>query len=148
MPALMFAMFAIASGYGFLLPILPVSMEKIMPGGDPLIISRHIGILAGLYPVALFLFAHLWGRLADASGRRWIIVTGLLGLALSFALFAIADTIFLLYLFRFLNGVFAAAVAADFTKLGQRFQKVADKRFAKSRTTGGIDFRVPCFCYG
>ncbi|MGO6829798.1 hypothetical protein ACC786_20110, partial [Rhizobium ruizarguesonis] len=24
---------------------------------------------------------------------------------------------------------------ADFTKLGQRFQKVADKRFAKSRTT-------------
>jgi hypothetical protein len=37
---------------------------------------------------------------------------------------------------------------ADFTKLGQRFQKVADKRFAKSRTTDAIDFRLPCFCYG
>jgi hypothetical protein len=40
------------------------------------------------------------------------------------------------------------APGADFTKLGQRFQKVADKRFAKSRTTDAIDFRLPCFCYG
>ncbi|TAV01630.1 hypothetical protein, partial [Rhizobium ruizarguesonis] len=37
---------------------------------------------------------------------------------------------------------------ADFTKLGQRFQKVADKRFAKSRTTDVIEFRLPCCCYG
>jgi MFS family permease len=120
MPALMFAMFAISSGYGFLLPILPVSMQQIMPGGDPLVISRHTGILAGLYPIALFFFAPLWGRLADRSGRKWIIVTGLLGLALSLALFAIANTIFLLYLLRFLNGVFAAAVTPTvFSIIGQ-----------------------------
>jgi CheY-like chemotaxis protein len=37
-------------------------------------------------------------------------------------------------------------LAADFTKLGQRFQQVADKRFAKSRTTEAIEFRLPCCC--
>jgi hypothetical protein len=36
---------------------------------------------------------------------------------------------------------------ADFTKLGQRFQQVADKRFAKSRTTDAIESRLPCCCY-
>ncbi len=39
-------------------------------------------------------------------------------------------------------------IFADFTKLGQQFQKVADKRFAKSRTTDAIEFRLPCCCYG
>jgi hypothetical protein len=39
-------------------------------------------------------------------------------------------------------------LAADFTKLGQRFHKVADKRFAKSWTTDAIEFRLPCCCYG
>ncbi|WP_435053121.1 tyrosine-type recombinase/integrase, partial [Mesorhizobium australicum] len=37
---------------------------------------------------------------------------------------------------------------ADFTKLGQRFQQVADKHFAKSWTTDAIEFRLPCCCYG
>jgi hypothetical protein len=37
---------------------------------------------------------------------------------------------------------------ADFTKLGQRFQQVADRHFAKSRTTDPIEFRLPCCCYG
>jgi hypothetical protein len=39
-------------------------------------------------------------------------------------------------------------LVADFTKLGQRFHKVADKRFAKSWTTDAIEFRLPCCCYG
>lgn len=38
-------------------------------------------------------------------------------------------------------------LAADFAKSGQRFQQVADKRFAKSRTTDAIESRLPCCCY-
>lgn len=37
---------------------------------------------------------------------------------------------------------------ADFDESGQRFQQVADKHFAKSRTAGSIEFRQPGCCYG
>ncbi|WP_220327194.1 hypothetical protein [Rhizobium wenxiniae] len=37
---------------------------------------------------------------------------------------------------------------ADFDESGQRFQQVADKHFAKSRTAGSIDFRQPGCCQG
>lgn len=40
------------------------------------------------------------------------------------------------------------ASGADFGKSGHSFQQVADKRFAKSRTTGAIEFRLPGCCYG
>lgn len=82
----MFATFAISASYGVLFPLFPASMGEIMPGSDAVIRSRHVGILAGLYPVAMVLGAPLWGRLADRKGPRLVIIIGLFGLALSLAL--------------------------------------------------------------
>lgn len=108
--ALMAAMFTIAVGYGVVLPILPFSIERLAGTGDAAAISRNTGLLTGTYALALFLFAPLWGRVSDRLGRRPLILFGLVGFALTLALFGLINRLPLLYLVRFLNGLFAAAV--------------------------------------
>jgi MFS family permease len=109
--SLLLAMFAIAIGYGFLLPILPLIVERSVAGSESDAVARHTGLLTGTYTLALFLFAPMWGRLADRRGRRSVILLGLIGFASTQALFALAESLPLLYLGRVLNGLFASAIA-------------------------------------
>lgn len=108
--SLLLAIFVIAVGYGFLLPILPLMIERIAVGSELATLSSHTGLLTGSYTLALFLFAPLWGRIADRRGRRPVIMLGLIGFASTLALFALANSLPLLYLVRILNGLFASAI--------------------------------------
>ncbi|WP_244111969.1 MFS transporter [Burkholderia diffusa] len=108
---LLLAMFAIAVGYGFLLPILPRLLERIAATADPATLSRHTGLLSGTYTLSLFLFAPLWGRIADRRGRRLAILVGLTGFATTLGLFATVNSLPFLYLERALGGLFASAIA-------------------------------------
>ena len=109
--ALMLAMFAVAVGYSVVLPILPFLVERLLDGADPAAASRHTGLLTGTYTLALFLFAPFWGRLSDRHGRRRVLFLGLGGFALTLTVFALADSLPLVYLGRLLSGLFASAVA-------------------------------------
>ena len=133
--ALLLAMFAIALGYGFLLPILPSMIARIAETSDPTILARHTGVLIGTYTLALFLFAPLWGGLSDRYGQRPAIVAGLVGFASTLLLFAMAGSLSSLYLGCFLNGVFAASIAAAayaFPKLAILAAGIAAVPFASS----------------
>lgn len=109
--ALLLAVFVVAVGYGFLLPVLPSVVKGMSDAADPNAISRHAGLVTATYTLALFLFAPLWGRFADRYGRHPAILLGLGGFAFSLAIFAGGNGLFLLYLGRFVEGGFAAAVA-------------------------------------
>lgn len=108
--ALMSAMFVVAVGYGIVLPVLPFLVERLARMGEPETLSWHTGLLTGTYALALFLFAPLWGRVSDRYSRPRILLLGLGGFASALTLFALVDSLPLLYLGRFLSGVFAAAV--------------------------------------
>jgi MFS family permease len=108
---LLLAMFAIAVGYGFLLPILPRLLERIAATTDPAALSRHTGLLTGTYTLSLFLFAPLWGRFADQRGRRLVILLGLTGFATTLALFATVNSLLFLYIERATAGLFASSIA-------------------------------------
>lgn len=108
---LLLAMFAIAVGYGFLLPILPRVLARIAVTADPATLSRHTGLLTGTYTLSLFLFAPLWGRFADRQGRRLTILLGLTGFATTLGLFAAVNSLPFLYLERALGGMFASSIA-------------------------------------
>jgi len=108
--SLLLAVFAITVGYGFLLPILPLMIERIATGSETTTLSSHTGFLTGTYTLALFLFAPLWGRLADRRGRRPVILLGLVGFGSTLALFSLADGLPLLYVGRVINGLFASAI--------------------------------------
>jgi DHA1 family multidrug resistance protein-like MFS transporter len=109
--ALLLAMFAITVGYGIVLPILPFLIERLAGTTDATTLSWHTGLLTGTYILAIFLFAPLWGKVSDRRGRRPVLLLGLTGFATTVALFALVESLPLLYLGRFLDGVFAAAIA-------------------------------------
>ncbi len=108
--AVLVAMFAITVGYGVALPILPFLIEQIAGRSTPQALSWHTGLLTGVYIIAIFVGAPVWGRMSDRCGRKPIILMGLLGFAATTGLFAVTASLPLLYLGRFLAGFFAAAI--------------------------------------
>jgi len=109
--ALLLAMFAVSVGYSVVLPILPFLIERLSGAADSVTLSRHTGLLTGTYVLAIFLFAPFWGKVSDLRARRPVILLGLIGFAITFTLFTLFESLPLLYLGRFLDGVFAAAIA-------------------------------------
>lgn len=104
---LMASVFTVSTGYGVVLPVLPFWLERL-PGSPS--IPWHTGLLSGVYMLALFMFAPLWGRASDRLGRRPVILLGLGGLVVTLVLFGLTRSLWLGYLARTLGGVFASAV--------------------------------------
>ena len=111
MAVLMLSVFTVSMGFGFVLPVLPYLIERLLgAGGDATQVSRATGLLAGLYMLSLFLFAPVWGRLSDRYGRRAILLVGLIGFSTTSMTFALIESLPAIYAERFLSGLFAAAV--------------------------------------
>ncbi|CAD5291325.1 Predicted MFS family arabinose efflux permease [Bosea sp. 62] len=108
--AVLVAMFAITVGYGVALPILPFLIEQVAGKTAPQALSWHTGLLTGAYIIAIFVGAPVWGRISDRCGRKPIILLGLVGFAATTGFFAVTESLPLLYLGRFLAGLFAAAI--------------------------------------
>ncbi|KXH80938.1 MFS transporter [Sporosarcina sp. HYO08] len=114
---LMSVQFFVYLGFGIVIPILP---EVILDHGYG---EVHVGGLITIYALASFFTAPLWGSLSDRTGRKKLILIGLLGFSSSFFLFALfLDYLPLLYLSRIVGGIFSGALytavtgfAADMT---------------------------------
>jgi DHA1 family tetracycline resistance protein-like MFS transporter len=82
-------------GFGIVLPLLPLFGEEyvdaLIPGGKA---NRAGGAILGLLMAAFsmmqFLFAPLWGRLSDRVGRRPVLLIGLVGSVVFYALLGYA----------------------------------------------------------
>jgi MFS family permease len=99
------ASFVVWAGFGGILPLLPLFLQSQAHASVPL-----IGAIAAAYYLGALLFSAPLGRLSDSIGRKPVIVSGV-------ALYAVATALFMstkhpgwFILFRFLEGVGAAAV--------------------------------------
>lgn len=108
-------------GFGIILPILPFYAQHM--GAS----ATHLGLLFAAYSLMQFLFSPLWGRYSDRVGRRPVLLIGLVGMALSFVLFGLAQALWMLYAARVLGGLLSSAVLptamayiADSTSTEQR----------------------------
>ncbi|OGT57300.1 MAG: MFS transporter [Gammaproteobacteria bacterium RIFCSPHIGHO2_12_FULL_63_22] len=108
---LLIAVFTVSVGFGIVLPLLPFLIEGLL-GADANVtqVSRHTGYLTAVYTLALFLFAPMWGRLSDRRGPRGVLLVGLLGFGATLLVFPFVENLALVYVERFLSGMFAAAV--------------------------------------
>src|SRR5437763_14162875 len=82
-------------GFGIVLPLLPVTGEEylrpIFPGTEGEVLrGAMIGLLLSSFSAMQFLFAPGWGRLSDRIGRRPVLLVGLVGSVLFYALFGYA----------------------------------------------------------
>lgn len=107
-------------GFGLILPLLPFWSERL--GASPV----GVGLVLTAYALAQFLFTPVLGTLSDRYGRRPIIFASLLIEALSLALCALAGSLPLLLVARFIGGLGASntgsaqAVVADVTPVEER----------------------------
>lgn len=85
---------------GFLLvtPLLPFYAKDL--GARPLVVT----LILSAFSLAQLLSAPFWGRFSDRYGRRPALLVGLGSSAVAFALFGLARSIWLLFLFRLLQG--------------------------------------------
>lgn len=118
--ALFFAVLLDLIGFGIILPLLPFFASDLGASGF------EVGLLVMVYSAIQLVMAPGWGRLSDRIGRRPILIIGLLGSAASYALFASADSLLVLYASRVVGGLggstvpVAQAYIADVTPPAKR----------------------------
>ncbi len=106
------AVFVVSAGYGALMPLLPAWLATLMAADSQATVSRHVGLLSGLYAAGVLIGAPLWGLMSDRWGRRRILVIGLVGYVSSLLPLLRPDLIGLagVYAMRGATGFFVAAV--------------------------------------
>ena len=96
-----------AIGIGIVFPIMPDLMNRV-GAGDTGQGALWGGLLMAAYAGALFLCGPIVGSISDAVGRRPILITALVMLALDYVIMAMADSFWLLLLGRTLAGLAGA----------------------------------------
>lgn len=74
-------------GFGIVLPLLPRYGTFFNAS------EGQLGLLMASFSAMQFLFAPLWGALSDRIGRRPVLLLGLMGSTLSYALFGVASSL-------------------------------------------------------
>lgn len=100
---LFFSLVVVMLGFGMVIPILPFYIDAFGASGSAL------GLLMATFATMQFIFAPLWGRLSDRTGRKPVLIIGLLGNALSMLLFGLSTSLWMLYVFRALSGILSSA---------------------------------------
>jgi len=95
---LMATVFVDMIGFLMVLPLLPFYAKRL--GATP----STIGALVSAFAFAQLAMSPLWGRLSDRYGRRPMILAGLLSSAAAYVIFGLADSIWLLFLSRLVQG--------------------------------------------
>lgn len=84
-------------GFGIVLPMLPriakTYVSHVIDPGDAKTTGAVIGLLMSSFSLMQFLFAPGWGRLSDRVGRRPVLLVGLFGSVLFYALFGFAASL-------------------------------------------------------
>ncbi|HEY0978385.1 MAG TPA: MFS transporter [Flavobacteriales bacterium] len=93
-------------GFGIFIPVVPIYARELQ-ASDAL-----VGDTGALFSLMMFIFTPVWGSLSDRFGRRPIILWALFISAVSYLMFAHANTLFLLIASRMLTGIGSGNITA------------------------------------
>src|SRR6185369_10814916 len=95
---LMITAFIDMAGVLMVVPLLPFYAKSMGAGGFV------VGALVASFAIAQIISAPMWGRFSDRYGRRPALLVGLGASAIAFVIFAYADSLWLLFLSRIVQG--------------------------------------------
>lgn len=93
-------------GFGIVIPVLPLYAEHF--GAT----AVQIGWLVGIFSLAQFFFAPVWGKVSDRVGRKPVLLLGLFGTVVGYVLMGLATSIMLLFVARLIDGISGANIGA------------------------------------
>ena len=94
-------------GFGMVIPILPIHPVTTGEG------ALALGLLIGSFSLMQFIFSPLLGRLSDKVGRRPVILLSIFFSAISFIIFALANSFPMLLLSRITAGMATESAVAQ-----------------------------------
>src|SRR5260370_10539795 len=94
------------AGFGIVLPLLPFWAERLGAG------AVGVGLILTLYALAQFIFTPVLGTLSDRYGRRPVILASLVIESLSLALSALAGSLGIFIVARFMSGLRASNIGS------------------------------------
>ena len=109
---LLITAFLFAMGISLVFPVLPFIVAKYVPQVSQQ--AAVIGLLGAAYAFISFFSAPVLGTLSDAYGRRPMLILSLLGSAIGYILFGIGGSLWVLFLGRIIDGLFAGGFGALF----------------------------------
>jgi multidrug resistance protein len=89
-------------GFSLILPFLPFYAKEM--GASPL----QISLILATFSFFQFFMSPIMGRLSDIYGRKPLLIFSQLATALSFLIFALADSVWMLALSRVIDGLFGS----------------------------------------
>jgi DHA1 family tetracycline resistance protein-like MFS transporter len=110
-------------GLSIIIPLLPLFAARF--GASPAV----VGVLQATYPLMQFIGAPVLGRLSDRFGRRPILIISQLGTLAGFILLGFANTLWLLFLSRLIDGLSGA-------NLSTAQAAISDSTSERTRTQG------------
>jgi MFS transporter, DHA1 family, tetracycline resistance protein len=115
-------------GFGMVLPLLPLYAKQFSTNAS----GTTIGLLMASFSAMQFLFAPLWGRLSDRIGRRPVLMVGLAGSVIFYALFGVATVA------RSLTWLFVARIGAGIAgaTISTAQAYIADSTSLENRSKG------------
>ncbi|HEU4521219.1 MAG TPA: MFS transporter [Thermoanaerobaculia bacterium] len=91
-------------GFGMVIPFLSFYAREYGASGVV------VGAVVGVYSIMQFFFAPVWGRLSDRIGRRPVILISLTASCIGYFLFAISQSLTLLFVSRIIAGAGGANI--------------------------------------
>lgn len=85
-------------GFAMILPLLPFYALKLKATPE------MVGWMIASFSIAQLIASPIWGRVSDKYGRRPALLIGLLASAVAFLVFGLADSLWLLFLSRIVQG--------------------------------------------
>lgn len=110
-------------GLTIIIPLLPLYAASFQAD------AATIGLLGATYPLMQFIGAPLLGRLSDRYGRKPILIISQIGTLIGFLILGFANTLFLLFISRALDGLSGANIST-----AQAI--ISDSTTEKTRTQG------------
>ena len=106
---LAFTLVVVMLGFGMVIPIFPFYIKGLGATG------ADLGLLVATAALLEFIFAPIWGSVSDRTGRKPMLILGVLGYALSSLLFGFSTQMWMLFASRALSGILSSATAATAT---------------------------------
>ena len=130
--AVFLAVFIDLLGFGIVLPLLPIYGKAFAGDMNDATRGLIVGLLMSSFSAMQFVFSPIWGKLSDRVGRRPIILLGLAGSVLFYALLGVAT------MYRSLAGLFIARIGAGVcgATIATAQAYIADTTSAENRTKG------------
>jgi DHA1 family multidrug resistance protein-like MFS transporter len=103
---LSFTLVVVMLGFGMVIPVFPFYIERLGASGS------ELGLLVATSALLEFVFAPVWGTTSDRTGRKPVLMLGVLGYGLSSFLLGLSTELWMLFASRALSGILSSATLA------------------------------------